>query len=689
MKNKKKNKAFQKKKRQTHTAVRRQNAVQPPRKDEKTVDGIFRGTLRGYGFVECPAVDEDIFIPADRTMQALDGDLVRVSQRERASHDRRRLEGRVLKILDVASPYIIGTAIEYTPYSRGKRGRTQPPSLVLIPDNSRLAVMPVIEGDGIAANDKVMVLLTDRPRGRGDGGKCRLITNYGPSESRDANYMAILADCGVPTEFSDEALREAQELADRPLSNEGRVRRRETVFTIDGADAKDLDDAVSVSRLPGGKIKLGVHIADVSAYVTRGSALDTEAMTRGTSLYFVDRVVPMLPPALSNGACSLNAGEDKYALSAIMTVGETGEILDIKLEKSIIRSSVRGVYSEVNDLLKSGESSAYYEKYKKVYAPLRLMKTLYERVHLHRRQGMLELDRPEARFTLDEAGHPVDIVRRERGIAERMIEECMLLANEAVATVLHQSGRPCVYRVHGAPSEEKIADFIRFAHNRGIDVSALKAPYPTYQFAAVLKKAQEMEISEPVSYLLLRAMDKARYSEIPSGHYGIGLPLYAHFTSPIRRLSDLATHRLISEMLRDPATPSRLGSYAHRAAEAASETEVRALQAERRIEALYKTIYLADRIGKIYEAHVTSVNAYGMFAELANTCEGLIPVEEMGSYVEYDEEARTLATGGRLYRIGDQVRVRVESADIAASRVTFTLVTDEKPKKERKGRATV
>ena len=396
----------------------------------------------------------------------------------------------------------------------------------------------------------------------------------------------------------------------------------------------------------------------------------------------------MLPPALSNGACSLNAGEDKYALSAIMTVGKQGEILDVKLEKSIIRSSVRGVYSEVNDLLSHGKDSPYYEKYQKVYAPLLLMKSLCQRVKKHRRQNMLDLDRPEARIILNEAGHPIDIVRRERGEAERMIEECMLLANEAVATYLHKKGRPCVYRVHSAPDEEKVADFIRFAHNRGIDVSDLKPPYPAEKFGAVLQKAEEMGISEPVSYLLLRAMDKARYSEVPTGHYGIGLALYAHFTSPIRRLSDLATHRIISEMLRAPDTPSRLSSYAHRAAEAASATELRALTAERRIEALYKTIYLADRIGKIYDARINSVNSYGVFAELPNTCEGLIPVEALGDYVEFDEEAHELNANGHLYRIGDEIRIRVQDADIAASRVTFAPVKEEKPKKERKGRAT-
>lgn len=663
---------------------------QPPTvRAEKNADGIFHGTLHGYGFADCPDHKEDIFIPADQTMGALDGDLVRVSLKERPSYDRRRLEGRVTKILEPTSPYIIGTAIEYTPYGGRRNRKPIPPSLVLIPDNSRLAVMPIIEGGGFKAGDKVMVMLTARPRGRGDGGSCRLVSNYGPSESRVANYRAILADCGVPTDFSREALEEAEALASRPLSAEHRVRRRETIFTIDGADAKDLDDAVSVSRLSGGLFKLGVHIADVSAYVTPKSALDEDAMARGTSLYFVDRVVPMLPPALSNGACSLNAGEDKYAISAIMTIGLQGEILDVKLEKSIIRSSVRGVYSEVNDLLSHGEKSPYYDKYKKVYAPLKLMKSLTARVKKHRRQAMLELDRPEARFILNENGHPIDIVRRERGEAERMIEECMLLANEAVATYLHKNGRPCVYRVHGAPTEEKTADFIRFAHNRGIDVSDLRPPYPAEKFKEVLKKAEALEISEPVSHLLLRSMEKARYSEVPTGHYGIGLALYAHFTSPIRRLSDLATHRIISEMLNDPESASKLSSYAHRAAEAASQTELRALTAERRIESLYKTVYLADRIGKIYDARITSVNSYGMFAELSNTCEGLIPAEELGTYVEFDEEARTLSSRGHTYQIGDCVKIRVEDADIAASRVTFSLMSDEKPKKERKGRATI
>ena len=659
---------------------------------EQIVEGIFQKTTHGYGFVANPDGKDDIFIGRSSTMNALDGDLVRIAfHTERGRGEEQKTSGRVLKIVEERDPYIVGTVADISHldmhyYRAPARRRTDEtaPVFVLIPDNRRLDIRPIIKGEGLHLGDKVLALLTDRPYGESSLCHCRLVTNFGPVESRDANYMAILAELGVPTEFPQDALEEAEALSRIPLSSKGRVRRRETIFTIDGADAKDLDDAVSISRLPGGAFRLGVHIADVSAYVLPHTALDRAVMERGTSLYFVDRVVPMLPPALSNGACSLGAGEDKYTLSAIIDVNKNGEIVDVKLEKSIIRSTVRGVYHEVNDLLANAENSPYYNKYQKVYRALLLMKKLYHTVHESRRQGMLELDRPEPKIKLNEEGHPVEILRRERGLAERMIEECMLLANEAVARTLHQRGYPCVYRVHGAPDEEKVDSFVRFAYNRGLDTSAFKPPYSSMQFNQLLTAAKQAGIAEPFSYLLLRTMDKARYSELPSSHFGIGLPLYCHFTSPIRRLSDLATHRIISEMLAKPNEQSRLGGYAKRAADAATQTELRALQAERRIEALYKTIYLADRIGESYPALISSVTSFGIFAELENTCEGLIPIETLGYRAVFDEEYRQITVGSHIYQIGDAITVRVEETDIAASKVTFSLQdTTDKEEKEK------
>lgn len=644
---------------------------------------LFSGTPHGYGFVTPPedvrdTIDGDIFIPAKKTMGALDGDLVRVEYKKARTYMRApRAEGTVTAIVQKRSPDIVGTVKEITVQDR--RGRLKS-IMTFVPENARLPIQPRIlyrEDDRLLPTDgdKVLVRLLRRPTGAYDEGTCEIQKIFGKADSRDANYQAILETLEVPVDFSEEVLEEASRAASMPLSDEGRVRRRETILTIDGADAKDLDDAVSVSRTRDGHFRLGVHIADVSAYVLPKTALDRAATERGTSLYFADKVVPMLPPALSNGACSLNAGEDKYALSACLTIDEHGELTEVTLEKSIIRSSVRGVYSEVNDVLDKGSASPFYEKYKPVIRTLKTLERLYRILHERRvRLGGLELDRPEAKIILNAAGHPVDIVRRERGVAERIIEECMLMANEGVARVLSARERPCVYRVHGAPSDEHVREFVTFAARRGLPYTKITPPYTGNQFRPFLTAAAERGIGEPISYLLLRTMEKAKYSHIRAPHFGLGLTHYCHFTSPIRRLSDLATHRTISELLANEGEKSRLFSYAERAANAATETEVRALTAERQIEALYKTVYMADHIGEVFSAHISSVTSFGIFAELYNTCEGLIPLDALPYPADFDEEARAMTVAGKRYEIGDEVTVKIEAADIATARVRFALI---------------
>ncbi len=648
-------------------------------------DVLFSGTSRGFGFVTPPpdtGLTEDIFIPAGMTMGALDGDTVTVQFRRLRGFREggRRTEGHVVAITKERELTLIGTVMEDyvtdTEHPRRTKKRRPRTALFFVPDNSKLAMRPLLKSEGmeVFAGDKVQVLLESRPRGRYEPGACRLLTVFGEADSREANYAAVLAELCVPVPFSPEALAEAESRAATPVTAEGRVKRRETIFTIDGADAKDLDDAVSLSEKSDGSFVLGVHIADVSAYVLSHSKLDEAVMQRGTSLYFADQVVPMLPPALSNGACSLNAGEDKWALSAIITIDQNGEPTSLKLEKSVINSCVRGVYSEVNDIIAKGNKSPFADKYKRVLPTIRRLQRLYGILHSRRKRlGGLDLDRPEGKIILNEEGHPVDVIRRQRGIAERIIEECMLMANESVARAMFGKERPCVYRIHGTPTEEHVREFVTFAHNRGLEVGHIRPPFSGLQFAAALTEANKLGIGEPISYILLRTMEKAKYSEVPSGHFGLGLSLYCHFTSPIRRLSDLATHRIISEMLAAQDKPTRLAGYAARAAAAATETELRALQAERRIEALYKTVYMADHIGEEYKAQISSVTAFGIFAELENTCEGLIPMEELGFTAQYDEDARQIKAGDTLYRIGDMITVRVEGADIPAAKVKFSL----------------
>ena len=653
-------------------------------KKRETCTALFRGTSRGYGFATPEAGQDgvptdDIFIPAARVHGALDGDRVLLRFCEAGMRDgKKSFEGEVVRVEEYGRMSAIGTF----GYERGILGRRRVLLPCLYPDDTRLpSPMQLHSTKGVQEGDKIEVSLANRSS---DGTYGPVLRVFGAAQDRSANYEAILASCGIPTDFPSEALREAEELAAHPLTDEGRERPSEIIFTIDGESAKDLDDAISLRALPGGGFMLGVHIADVSEYVRRDSALDRVSLERGTSVYFVDKVVPMLPEALSNGACSLNAGEDKYALAAHMKIDEAGNILSTRIAREIIRSRVRGVYSEVNDLLKKDKNSAFYSKYRTVLPTLRKMERLYRILEKKSRaRGALDLDRAEPIILLDKNGTPQEILVRERGIAERMIEQFMLAANEGVATLLTEKGIPCVYRVHDRPNPELLANFRLYAHNLGLDVRSLTGEkVDCHALAAVLGEAKEKGLGEAVSYSLLRAMAKAEYSEKPSPHYGLGAELYCHFTSPIRRLSDLATHRMIKAVLLDGEKPARYAGYAHHAAEAASESELRALDAERKIEALYKTLYMSRHIGEEFDARISGVANFGMFAELPNTCEGLIPIETLdGAYI-FDEGTLSLRRGERVFRVGDPIRVRVEDTDIPTHRVRFSVVGEDRNEEE-------
>ena len=460
-----------------------------------------------------------------------------------------------------------------------------------------------------------------------------------------------------------------------PVTEEGRTRVCGPVFTIDGADAKDLDDAVSLEKTAEGYV-LGVHIADVSHYVQSKTPLDRAAMKRGTSVYFTDKVVPMLPKALSNEACSLHPGSDKYTLSAYISLDKKGAIKATRIEKTIMQSDVKGVYSEVNDLLEKGKASAFHDKYKKVYATLRDMHRLYTVLAEKARvRGYMELESQEAQILLDEQGEPLDIIPRERGDAERMIEHFMLTANEAVATLLTQKECPCVFRVHDAPPEDKLSSFLRYAYNLGYDIKEFaNEPLSSLPFCHLLDEARANGKAAAISFPMLRTMSKAEYTDKRRNHFGLGLTHYCHFTSPIRRLSDLATHRMLKNVLLDGKTATSQASYARRAAAAATESELRALSAERQIDALYKTLWAEKHVGEVFDAVLYSVQSFGMFALLPNTCEGLIPLEELPFGTVYDEESNCLRYKDTVYRPADPIRVRIEEAEIASRRIRLSIV---------------
>ncbi len=650
---------------------RRGRVSHSPTRDEIRARGVFSGSKSGFGFVTVEDVVGDIFIPEDKTGGAIHGDLVEIIYHTyRRASGELKTEGRVTKIVEYGVKTLIGTLIHEPSHLRGRR--RIPDKYYILPDDVRIGIRPTVtDTAGAADGDKVAAAIV-----RGYMPEAKITAVLGDTFSMEANYGAVLIESGIPTDFTPEELSEAERVAAEEMTEEGRERFDGlTVMTIDGAGAKDLDDAVSVVR-SGEGWRLYVHIADVSHYVREKTALDRAAMSRGTSVYFTDKVVPMLPPVLSNGVCSLNAGEDKYALTAVINLDKNGEIVKARLVPSIINSRVRGVYSEVNEILENRADNATRVKYKPVLPLIKRMYELYTILYKKaEKRGYLEMEVAESEILLDSEGSPVGVERRERGDAEKMIEQFMLTANEAVARLLSERGIPCVYRVHEEPPQDKIEDFLLFAHNLGFDTSVIsREKITTNDLSRLLAVAEEKGLLAPISYTLLRSMAKAKYSEIRSPHFGLSLEYYCHFTSPIRRLSDLATHRIIHRVLVEGKRPEAYKSYAKRAAVAATDAELRALGAERRIENLYKTLYMSRFLGEEFDAVVCSITSFGMFAELENTCEGLIPLSEMPGLFVYDEGNRTLRAGSKIYRLGDKIRVRLEEADMIRGKLRFSLV---------------
>lgn len=639
------------------------------------IRGVFSASSNGkFGFVSSD--EGEFFIPPRFTCGAMNGD--RVVAKKITPKSRYYGKGNEAEIVAISERGVCEFTGELEGFSsKGKLFGE------VIPDSDRLDFVATVVGSSVKAQsgDKVVCKITRYPIYEGDRVCVKIIENLGKHTSREANYRAILREHGIPSRFDDAIMKEAEDSSDEKISPFGRLDLRDkSIFTIDSESAKDLDDAISLEVTEQGYI-LGVHIADVSHYVREGTRLDNEAMSRGTSVYFTDKVVPMLPPALSNGACSLNGGVDRYALSAMITLDKAGNIKSTRLESSIINSKMRGVYSELNDIIEKGENSEFYPKYRHVIGDFQSMLELYEILRARsERQGAMELESDEAEIILDEAGQPVKIVKRERGTSERLIEQFMLCANRAVAEFLHKNRLPCVYRVHESPDSDKMRAFSLFASNLGVDTSSIRdvENITPRDLALVLESARELGKAEIVSGVLLRSMMKAKYLHEPKGHFGLATKLYCHFTSPIRRYPDLSVHRIIKAYLAsdtDSRSVSRLEKFAERSAKQSSENELRALYAEREIEELYKTIYMKGFIGEELDAIISSVTAFGFFAKCENLCEGLVPLSSLGAPFYFDEASLTLSSGKKTFSLGQKVKIRVVDADIVTRRVTFSLVS--------------
>lgn len=648
------------------------------------VSGTISGNERGFAFLipDGKTADmKDYFIPRHSLKGALDGDRV-LAAKVKGTED----EATVIKILSRGRTAVAGT------FERvGGACYVVPDSAKFVP---RIFV-PTSLSLGAKQGDKVVCRITAYPHGKAPNGKVTEI--LGKSGDFFAEELSIIRNYGLYEEFPKEVEKQAESVAaEKVVLGKRRDLRGELTITIDGDDTRDIDDAVSLKRR-GGNFVLGVHIADVGHYVKRGSKLDGEAYNRGTSVYFPDRVLPMLPRALSNGACSLNEGEDRYALSCVMTITPEGERIKSEIFESVINSNHRTTYKEITALIEGDEGAA--EKYPDLITMCRDMKELCEALSSRReRLGNIDLSVKEAHISLDERGEIV-IPDFERTISERIIEQFMISANEAVAERMEKAGAPFMFRVHEAPAPEKIASFLSFLSDLGISGKVSEDEPKPKQFQAILKSVAGKPCEGAVNKVMLRTMQKARYFERNLGHFGIASGCYCHFTSPIRRYPDLFIHRIIKGMLHGELDLMR-EKYAPVAAEEAAHCslcERNADGAERDVDSLYKVVYMSDRIGEEYEATVSGVTAFGVFAELDNTVEGLIRLEKLpgGSY-EYLEDKFVLK-GERTFRLGDRIKIRVDGCDWGNMRPEFSLADmpaesgkntqkSDEPKRERKPR---
>ncbi len=632
------------------------------------IAGVYLATERGFGFVAPDErdADGDIFIPPRADGGAWHGDhvLVRLRPSDRRQGNPRR-EGQVERILERSHQEILGAVRQ-----RGK-------SFVFVPESRKYRaeiLLPKAHLNGAQVGDKVTVRMMYYGEGRVLP-QASVVQIFGKNGTMQASIAAILHENGIQETFPSDVKAQADALGSciPPDAYAGRRDLRdELIFTIDGDSAKDFDDAVSLRPLPGGYMQLGVHIADVSHYVTPDSPLDGEAYRRGCSVYYPGHVVPMLPFALSDGLCSLVPGEDRLAFTALLELGPDGRRHKATFFKSVIRSKARMTYNNVNKILDG--DPALCQTYDFLTEISRKMAELADLLHRRRMErGALDLDIPETEIEVDEQGEPVALQYRSRGRAERMIEEFMLQANEAVAEFMDKHGAPAVYRVHENPDPEKLRVFAQFARPFGYRVDP-NQPQDTRQLQAVLDQAAGDPRQRALPTLLLRSLARARYAEENLGHYGLQAKYYLHFTSPIRRYPDLATHRMLARALADERFTQADYTFVENAAGQSTSRELAADTAEREIDRLYIAAYMEQFLGQTFDGEVSGVQSFGLFVALPNGAEGLIRIESLPGYYEFDGEKMTLSnSSGLRFTIGTAVRVRLVGANRASGQIDFTL----------------
>ena len=633
--------------------------------------GRVQGNARGFGFFIPADGTPDLFLPADAIHGAMHGDMVWVRQTDQISRGGNP-EAEVALIASRGQKRIVGAFED----DEGAGGG------YVVPDDTRLYMDVLIrpgDVDGAKQGDKVVAEILQYPDGRRPL-TGRVVEVLGSKEKAGTDILSIIRRMDLPDAFSKAAARQARNL-NKPVTP-GEIARREDLralpcITIDGADAKDLDDAVSLAPLEGGNCLLGVHIADVSHYVTPQSPLDQEAYKRGTSVYFPDRVLPMLPKEISNGVCSLNPNTEKLTLSCIMELDPAGKVVSHRLAETVIRTRYRMTYEDVNAMFDGDKG--LLEQYKDIWPMLSNMGALMEKLRSRRfKRGSMDFDLAEAKLVLDKKGHTVDVALCERGISNQMIEEFMLLANETVANHARQMGIPFLYRVHETPDKEKLQQLNTFLHTLGYGIKSLNNLRPaTLQKVLLASKGTKEEAV--ISRVTLRALRKARYAPECLGHFGLAMADYCHFTSPIRRYPDLTVHRLLKAMLHGELDETQRADWAQRMEEIAqhcSQRELAALEAERAADDLKKCEYMKDRIGTVETGIISGVAQYGFFVQLPNTVEGMVRIGSMeDDYYILDEQNYRMVgrSTGKVYRLGDQVTIRVTGADLETGNVDFVL----------------
>lgn len=639
-------------------------------KDLQMATGTFIGHARGFGFVTPDAGGEDIFIPASETMGAMQKDRVLYKVLHKAEKGK-KADGVIVRILERGQQRIVGT------FEAGSKGYG-----FVVADDKKIAKDIFISREntkGAVTGHKVVVEITDYGEDRRNP-EGKVIEILGHINDPGVDILSVIRRYELAVEFPEEVYAEIEHLGTEvaEADKKGREDLRDLLtITIDGADAKDLDDAVSLKRLGNGNFELGVHIADVSHYVRENTALDKEAYARGTSVYLVDRVIPMLPHKLSNGICSLNSHVDRLALSCLMEVNGRGEVVSHRILESIINSDYRMTYTAVREILEDG-TPALLEQYAEILPMLEDMEELRQILgEKRRKRGSVNFDLPESKIILDENGKPIDIKPYEKSIATNMIEEFMLVCNETIAENSFWQEMPFMYRSHQEPDEDKLEKMEQFLRGFGYYLRKKDGEIHPRELQKVLQKAEETDEERIITRMVLRSMMQARYTAENGGHFGLAAKYYCHFTSPIRRYPDLEIHRMIKKMLHGELDEKASAYYRRKMpdwAKHCSKQERVAEDAERDTDALKKVEFMEDKVGQIYEGIISGVTNWGIYVELPNTIEGMVALSQMDDdYYEFDEK-KMLVFGKRTkksYRLGDKVVVSVAKVDRMMGTIDF------------------